>query len=237
MPVTITTNAIDSPTVGEHFTLQVTWRYTLPASFVGIAQITSPSVVQTNSTLPMRATSGATGTSSPVDPGPTTIDLPGSEPAVDMPFQSGPVDVTFTRSDTGAPVVLSPGAIRTTWDLVAAVSLNLACTPANVTPLTLTDQPPTAPAAPTIAAAAASDRSATMSWVAPFDGGSPIVGYVVTAYVGYYPAKYRIFNSTSTTQTVTGLSNGTHYRFRVRAYNTIGISGYSRVANLVTPTA
>ena len=77
-----------------------------------------------------------------------------------------------------------------------------------------------------------------MSWTAPAsDGGSPITGYVLTAYVGYSPVKVRIFNSTLTTQTVTGLANGTEYRFRVRAYNTIGISGYSKVTNPVTPTA
>ena len=68
------------------------------------------------------------------------------------------------------------------------------------------------------------------------DGGSPITGYVVTAYIGYGPAKMRIFNSTSTTQTVTGLTNGITYRFRVRAYNAYGISGFSTVTNAVTPT-
>ena len=77
-----------------------------------------------------------------------------------------------------------------------------------------------------------------MSWTVPVsDGGSPINGYVVTAYVGYSPVKTRIFNSTLTTQTVTGLVNGTTYRFRVGAYNAIGISGYSKVTNPVTPTA
>ena len=96
----------------------------------------------------------------------------------------------------------------------------------------------TVPAAPTIGTATAGNSQATVSWTAPSsDGGSPIHGYVITAYVGYTPVKTRIFNSTLTTQTVTGLMNGTQYRFRVRAYNAIGVSGYSKVSNPVTPTA
>ena len=65
----------------------------------------------------------------------------------------------------------------------------------------------------------AGDSQATMSWTAPAnEGGSPITGYVVTAYVGLTRRKTPDhFNSTATTQTVTGLTNGTPYRFRVRA--------------------
>jgi hypothetical protein len=92
------------------------------------------------------------------------------------------------------------------------------------------------PDAPTIGAAAARDRSATVSWQAPaYDGGSPITGYVVTVYVGYGPVKTRIFNSPLTTQTVTGLTDGTTYRFRVFAYNAIGTGPYSKASNPVTP--
>jgi hypothetical protein len=99
------------------------------------------------------------------------------------------------------------------------------------------DHGPAAPGPPTIGSASAGDGQATVSWTAPAsDGGSPIVGYVVAAYVGFTPVKTRIFNSPSTTQTVTGLTNGTTYRFRVRAYNAAGISGYSKATNPVTPT-
>ena len=95
---------------------------------------------------------------------------------------------------------------------------------------------PTVPGAPLISLPVTGDGQATVSWTAPAsDGGSPISGYVVTAYVGYGPVKTLIFNSTLTTQTITGLTNGTQYRFRVRAYNAVGISGYSKVTNPVTP--
>jgi hypothetical protein len=96
----------------------------------------------------------------------------------------------------------------------------------------------TPPEAPIIGVATAGDASATVSWTAPSsDGGSAITGYIVTAYVGYSPVKTRIFQSTSTTQTVTGLTNATQYRFRVRAYNAIGPGPFSTVTNPVTPTA
>jgi predicted phage tail protein len=97
---------------------------------------------------------------------------------------------------------------------------------------------PTAPTAPTIGTATAGDGQATVSWTAPAsDGGSAITGYVVTPYVGYYPLPSQSFASTATTQVVTGLTNGTTYRFRVQAVNAIGTSGYSKVTNPVTPTA
>ena len=75
-----------------------------------------------------------------------------------------------------------------------------------------------------------------MSWTAPAsDGGSAVTGYVVTPYVGYCAAAAETFSSTATTQTVTGLTNGTQYRFRVQAINAVGTSGYSTVTNPVTP--
>jgi titin len=230
MATAISTSATDSPSDLESFTLDVTWQFTLPASFVALAQsLGLTTVTQSNSTLSMTATSGATGASAPTDPGPTVINLPGP-PTVDLPFQSNPVQVTFTRSGTG-PVVLAPASVTTTLATSENVPLNLLCTPTgNVTPLTLIDQ-----AAPTIGTAAAGNGQATVSWTPPFDGGSPIVGYVVVAYDGLAPVKVRIFNSTLTNQTITGLTNGTQYRFRVSAYNAIGNGPYSKASNPVTP--
>jgi len=96
---------------------------------------------------------------------------------------------------------------------------------------------PTVPGAPTIGTALAGNGEATVTWAPPaLDGGSAITGYVVTPYIGYYPLPPQTFASTATTQVVTGLTDGTRYRFRVQAVNAVGTGGYSKVTNQVTPT-
>jgi FG-GAP-like repeat/Fibronectin type III domain len=95
----------------------------------------------------------------------------------------------------------------------------------------------TAPSSPTIIRnASAGDGEATLSWMVPAsDGGSAITSYVITPYIGYFGLSPVVFDASVTTRTVTGLTNGTQYRFRVQAVNAIGTSGYSTVTNPVTP--
>ena len=64
--------------------------------------------------------------------------------------------------------------------------------------------------------------SAVVSWTAPANNGSAITGYVVTPYIGFIAQPARTFNSTATTQTITGLTNGTTYMFKVAAKNANG---------------
>jgi hypothetical protein len=45
-----------------------------------------------------------------------------------------------------------------------------------------------------------------------------------------------VFSSTATSQTLTGLTNGWTYRFRVQAVNAVGLSGHSTATNAVVPT-
>jgi hypothetical protein len=144
-----------------------------------------------------------------------------------VPFNSTATIQTISRLTNGV-----------TYTFTVAAS-NAAGTGPESDPSNPVTPAPIAPDAPTILRnATAGNQSATISWLPPTsDGGSPIIGYAVVAYVGYAPVKVRIFNSPVTTQTVTGLTNGTEYRFRVLAYNAIGISGYSKVTNPVTPTA
>lgn len=94
----------------------------------------------------------------------------------------------------------------------------------------------TVPGSPTAASAAPGHQRAVVSWTAPAsDGGSPIVGYRITTYIGFAPVLETSFASTATTQTVTGLVNGTGYRFRVQALNAMGLGSFSTASNLVTP--
>lgn len=106
-----------------------------------------------------------------------------------------------------------------------------------VSPLAGSALAATVPGAPTIGVAVAGFQTATVSWTAPVsDGGAPVTGYVVTPYVGYFPLPSVTMGFPGTSRTFTGLTNGTIYRFRVRAINSAGTGGYSNASNPVTPT-
>lgn len=95
---------------------------------------------------------------------------------------------------------------------------------------------PDLPAAPTMLGnAVASDSVATMSWEPADEDRDSILGYEVTVYDGYWPELSVRFNSTKTTQTVGGLTNGTTYRFKVAGFNSVGTGGMSGVSNPVVP--
>jgi chitodextrinase len=91
---------------------------------------------------------------------------------------------------------------------------------------------PLAPAAPTAVSAASAPESASVSWTAAADNGSPIIGYTVTASPG---GETSTVDGTQTTATVTGLTNGTSYTFTVTATNAIGTSSPSAASNPVVP--
>lgn len=98
---------------------------------------------------------------------------------------------------------------------------------------------PTAPAAPTNVAATAGNASATVTWTEPANGGSVITRYTVTPYIGTaaQPSTDVTGSPPSTGVTLTGLTNGTTYTFRVSATNAVGTSPSSSPSNPVTPTA
>jgi hypothetical protein len=99
--------------------------------------------------------------------------------------------------------------------------------------------PPTAPSAPTGVTASAGNASATVSWTAPSNGGSPITSYVVTPYVGAtaQPTTTVSGSPPATSATIGGLVNGTTYTFTVAAANAVGTGPASAQSNGTTPTA
>lgn len=96
-----------------------------------------------------------------------------------------------------------------------------------------------APAAPSGVSANAGNASATLSWTAPSDGGSPITSYTITPYVGSVAqTPTTVTGSPPTTSAeIGGLSNGTTYTFTVSATNAVGTSPPSAPSNAVTPTS
>lgn len=99
--------------------------------------------------------------------------------------------------------------------------------------------PPTVPAAPTAVAASAGNGSASVTWTAPSDGGSPITSYTITPYAAGVAQQATTIsgNPPATSATITGLTNGTSYTFTVSATNAIGTGTASAPSNAVTPSS
>lgn len=151
---------------------------------------------------------------------------------------------TITSEPDGISVSVGPGATQAivpgltngtsyTFTVVAtnAVGDSQASAPSNqVTPHAI--DPPTEPRTPV---ASAGDQSATVTWLAPTsDGGDPIDSYTVTSNVGGFS---QTVAGTQLSATITGLTNGTAYRFRVYATNAAGDGPASVLSNAVTPRA
>ncbi|MGD0379627.1 MAG: HD domain-containing phosphohydrolase [Acidimicrobiales bacterium] len=100
---------------------------------------------------------------------------------------------------------------------------------------TIPGAPPTVPAAPTGVSAMAGNGEASVSWSAPYDGGASITSYTVTPYSDSVAQAPRTFASSATSQTITGLTNGTAYTFTVTATNKAGTSPASTPSAAVTP--
>lgn len=110
---------------------------------------------------------------------------------------------------------------------------------ASASPQVITTAPPgqdtpTPPGAPTGLTAAPGNGTVTLSWSAPSsDGGSPVDGYVIQG--GTSPSDASITDQvTGTTATMSGLTGGTMYFFRVTAHNSSGDGAAATVT--VTPS-
>jgi len=97
--------------------------------------------------------------------------------------------------------------------------------------------PATAPSTPSAPTATRGDTQVSLSWSAPANNGSAITDYLVQ-YSSDSGSNWTTFadgTSASTTATVTGLTNGTSYVFRIAATNAFGTSAYSSASSAVTP--
>jgi hypothetical protein len=98
----------------------------------------------------------------------------------------------------------------------------------------------TAPGVPTGLSGTAGSTQVALTWAAPAsNGGSAITDYVVEYAVSPF-SSWTAFShtaSTATSRTVTGLTNGTGYRFRVKAVNAIGTGSATAATSTYTPAA
>jgi hypothetical protein len=96
------------------------------------------------------------------------------------------------------------------------------------------------PGVPTGVTGSPLENAVALQWLAPASSGSsPITDYVIQ-YTSNGGATWTTFPhaaSTATSITVTGLVNGTGYRFRVAAVNAVGQGAYSDLSPVITPAA
>lgn len=97
---------------------------------------------------------------------------------------------------------------------------------------TWTQIPTTAPNAPTIGTATPGNAQASVSFTAPsWNGGATITSYTATSTPGGFTA-----SGSASPLTVTGLTNGSSYTFKVKATNSVGVGPDSAASNAVVPT-
>ena len=98
-----------------------------------------------------------------------------------------------------------------------------------------------APSAPGSVAGKASNGQVALTWSAPNNGGSAITGYGVDYSTNgggtWTTVVAPVAAMTATSYTVTGLTNGTPYVFRVAAANAVGTGPWSATSAVYTPQA
>ncbi len=126
-------------------------------------------------------------------------------------------------------------AVRFTVSAINAVGTG----PASALSNAVTPAVPTVPGTPTIGTPIRGNASATVAWGVPANGGSPITRYDVRVVTSAAPTVQvgllRTAVAGATTLVVTGLTNGTSYRFAVRAVNAVGTGAFSVLSTAVTP--
>ena len=144
-----------------------------------------------------------------------------------------------TTSDTTTTVTLTGLTNGTTYQVQVRAQNSVGEGPWSATgEATPSTQPPSAPTALRLTVA---DESLGVSWSAPSDnGGSAITGYKVGRCSANCDPDTNwtvaTLNSTGTTTTLSGLTNGTPYQVRVAATNAIGDSPLSDSATATPAT-
>jgi titin len=145
--------------------------------------------------------------------------------------RAGASSMTPTVVDGSATQAVITGLADGTsyvFDIVATngIGRSTTVTTASVSPVG-------APEAPSEVFAAAGDTSATVSWSGAADNGSAITGYRIVPVGPNGSLAPTTTVAGARTAVVSGLTNGTSYRFEVRAVNSIGTSAATMSAAVV----
>ena len=95
--------------------------------------------------------------------------------------------------------------------------------------------PASAPGAPSDVAGTAGNTQVALTWTAGAANNGTISGYKVEKNSGSWSDVTADTGSTSTSYTVTGLTNGTAYTFRISTINEVGTGSASSASSAITP--
>ncbi len=232
-PLTCTVSGL---TNGDAYTFTVS-----ATNSVGVGVASSPSNTVTPATVPdpptiVSATPGnasatVTWTAPPSDGGSAitaytvvagdeTTPANGGESCI---WTAGPLTCTVGGLTNGDAYIFAMSATNEVGD---------SATSALFGPLT----PAALPSAPLSVNGVAGDGQVVLSWTPPAqDGGDPVTAYSVTPYIGFIAQPVTTFTSPATTETITGLTDGTAYTFEVSATTDAGTGPDSADSAPVTP--
>jgi hypothetical protein len=142
---------------------------------------------------------------------------------------------TVTAGTAGQTMALQTPPTVTANASSGIFTLDATCAPAAGSPANLNSwviaAPPAVPGAPNWPSASPGNGSAKVSWWAPSGNGSPLTGSVITPYINGVAQAPQTFNTPASTQTVTGLANGTTYTFKIAAKSAAGTGPQSVATN------
>lgn len=133
----------------------------------------------------------------------------------------------FTTSGASSPLTVTglQSSVSYTFTVTATNAIGTSAPSGATASITAT----TVPQAPTIGTATAGNASATVAYTANATGGKAVSTYMATS------TPFNFIGTGASPITVSGLSNGTAYFFKVKATNANGTSLESNQSNVVTP--
>ncbi|MET8266760.1 fibronectin type III domain-containing protein [Micromonospora arida] len=145
-----------------------------------------------------------------------------------VPCTSGPASGCFTVNPNGTLAISSMPARSGPATVTVSVVTRGSAGSANFVYAST-------PGTPTTPTAVAGVTSATVSWTAPDNNGSPITSYLITPIRDGVTQPTLTFDASTTSRTLTGLTAGSSYAFRVAAVNAFGTGVASPPSAAVVP--
>jgi len=204
----------------------------------------TPTPTQTSTSTPTPTPTPTTPLTPPGEPtdlvavaGNTLVNLSWVAPAasiirdytIQYSSDSGSSWTTFNDGTSINTSVVVTGLVNGTPYLFRVAATNGAGSGSYATTLSPVSPIASPPAAPTVTSVTGGDAQASISWTVPNNGGAAITDYLIqySNNVGASWTNVTRAPSTLTTATITGLTNGVSYIFRVAAVNSAGTGQYS----------